>query len=430
MPAKTFQLIRPTRHLQGSLDMPGDKSISHRALMLGAAARGTTIIANPGPGQDVQSTQQCLKDLGINVESIDNRLHIHGQSLDAWKKPETPLQAGNSGTTFRLLCGLLAGRNFSTTITGDESLKKRPMKRIIDPLKAMGISAFAQSGRAPLTLEAGSVKAIDYSSPVASGQIKSCILFAGLSAKGKTSVTEPALSRDHTERMLPAFGIPVYRDGLTVSICGSTKLTATEVHVPGDPSSAAFFAAAAALIPGSRICLQNIGCNPTRTGFFKILQSMGGNLSWGPVTKQCGEPRANLTIEYSQLKSICINASDIPSCIDELPLLAILATQAHGRSEIRHAAELRVKECDRITMTTRNLKAMGAKVHEHEDGWTIDGPTVLEGTAIETAGDHRMAMAFAIAGLKANNVTLIRNADCVAVSYPQFFTDIRSIAHE
>jgi len=304
------------------------------------------------------------------------------------------------------------------------------MARIARPLRRMGVESRLDDGeRAPMTLEPATPGAIDYTSPMASAQVKSCVLLAGLSAEGRITVTEPALSRDHTERLLPAFGVPVTRKGLQVSIHGPANLTPADVHVPGDPSSAAFFAVAAVLTSDSQITLRHVGSNPTRTGFFEVLQRMGARLYWGESVEQCGEPRADLVAESSVLKPISLSAEEIPTLIDELPLLALLATQANGTSILRHAAELRHKECDRIASTARNLRAMGAAIEMHDDGWTVKGPTPLSGAAIETRGDHRMAMTFAVAGLIASGATVIRGANCAAVSYPDFFKDLRNVAH-
>lgn len=420
--------IQPITKWYGTYTVPGDKSISHRALMLGALAEGVTRITHLSSGKDVQSTLSCLVQLGVKIEQKEKETLVYGQGSKGLIPPTTILDAGNSGTTIRLLSGILAGHPFTSTITGDDSLRKRPMKRIIEPLEKMGAKIESSPGFfAPLTIHGTSLQPIEYALPIPSAQVKSCILLAGLLAEGKTSVTEPAQSRDHTERMLPCFGVEVIKNGLKVEIKGKSVLKATTIDVPGDISSAAFLMVAAALLPDAKLTLLNIGMNPTRTGIIEVLRAMGCSIQEKNVQSLHHEPRADLVIQSSPLSGIEIAGDLIPKVIDEIPILAIAATQAKGKTVVRDAKELRVKETDRITAVAKNLNAMGVKIEVFEDGFAIKGPQKLKAAVIESFHDHRIAMAFAIAGLVAKGKTRIRNAECAEISYPGFYEIIKGI---
>jgi len=420
--------IQPITRWHGTYPVPGDKSISHRALMLGALAEGITRITHLSPGKDVQSTLSCLVQLGVQIEQKENTTLVYGRGREGLSSPQTILDAGNSGTTIRLLSGILAGHAFTSVITGDDSLRKRPMKRIIEPLEKMGARIESTPGfLAPLTIHGTRLCPIEYVLPIASAQVKSCILLAGLLAEGNTSVTEPAQSRDHTERMLPCFGVDVLKEGLKVEVRGRASLKATEIDVPGDISSAAFLMVAAALLSEAKLTLVNIGMNPTRVGILEVLRAMGCSIQEKNIQMVNHEPRADLVVESGILSGTEIAGDLIPKVIDEIPILAIAATQAKGKTVVRDAKELRVKESDRITAVAQNLNAMGVKIEVFEDGFAIEGPQKLRGAVIESFHDHRIAMAFAIAGLIAEGKTVIRNAECAEISYPGFYEMIKGI---
>ncbi|EKP94610.1 3-phosphoshikimate 1-carboxyvinyltransferase [Thermaerobacter subterraneus] len=438
--------VRPARDLRGTLPVPGDKSIAHRAALLAAAAGGRVVLDRYAPGRDAASTLACLAALGVTVRRpAPHQVVLEGPGIAGWQAPAAPLDAGNSGTTMRLLLGLLASRPFTATLTGDASLCRRPMDRVVEPLRRMGARISGREGgrRAPLTIRGGGLRAIHHDSPVASAQVKSAILLAGLFAAGRTSVREPALSRDHTERLLPLFGVAVERDGPMVAVDGGQVLAAPErLAIPGDPSAAAFYLAAALLCPGSRITLQGVGVNPTRTGFLEVLQAMGARVrveavrelqpGGGPAGSSAtaggpGEPVADLTAETSELRAVDVGGDLIPRLIDEIPILAVLATQARGTTRIRDAAELRVKETDRLTAIAEELRRLGARVDEHPGGLDIHGPTPLRGAVVSSRGDHRMAMALAVAGLVAAGETVIAGATSAAVSDPGFFSNLRRL---
>jgi len=352
---------------------------------------------------------------------------VHGKGLYGLKQPSQPLDAGNSGTTMRLLTGILSAQNFTTTITGDHSLQKRPMDRIITPLSQMGIKIDSINGKAPLIIHGQKLKPIDYHSPIASAQVKSSILLAGLYADGETTVREPTLSRDHTERMLPCFGINVKNNNLEIKVVSSGILNSTSIDTPGDISSAAFLMVAASLVQGSSLTLHNIGTNPTRTGIIYLLKKMGTKITKLNSCVINNEPRADFLIETSSLKNVQIDKEFIPKLIDEIPILAIGATQAQGETIVRNAKELRVKETDRINAITSNLKKMGIQIQEFDDGFSIKGPQPLHGAVIESYGDHRIAMAFTIAGLIAKGETTICDSECVNISYPDFYQDLEKV---
>lgn len=425
------RIVRPAERIKGTLTLPGDKSISHRALLLGALAEGTTEITNLSPGQDVQSTSHCLSQLGVKITTKDNKTVVQGRGLYGFQYSDAPLDAGNSGTTMRLLSGILAAQSFPSIITGDASLRVRPMARIIEPLQRMGAKIESEpGGLAPLRIQGcRQLRPIAYASPVASAQVKSCVLLAGLFSAGKTSVKEPSLSRDHTERMLPCFGVPLQSEGLEVGLTGPVQPKAASVDVPGDISSAAFFMVAAALLKGSEVVLTHTGTNPTRTGILRVLDAMGCSIAMNHLRIQNGEPRADVIVRGSRLRKTDIHGSMIPQVIDEIPILAVAATRAEGETTIRNARELRMKETDRIRAIVQNLRAMGAHVEELEDGLVIPGSQTLKGAVVSGFGDHRIAMAFAVAGLLANSETTIRDAECVDISFPGFFQILEGLAY-
>jgi len=415
--------------LRGSVSVPGDKSISHRAAMLGALSRGTTLIRNYAPGRDCQSTLECLGQLGVQVDAEETTVSVRGLGLAGFLEPRNVLDAGNSGTTMRLLSGILAGQPFYSVITGDDSLRERPMKRVVEPLRQMGASIWGRDGdsKAPLSIKGGSLRPLAYTMPVASAQVKSAILLAGLYAPGETLVAEPAPSRDHTERLLEFFGATVIRNHGTVGVKGNPSLQAREVEIPGDISSAAFLLAAAAIVPGSDVVVRGVGLNPTRSGFLDVLAAMGACLDVEPVPAGGPEPSADLRIRYGPLRGTTIQGQVIPGVIDEIPVLAVLATQAQGVTLIRDAQELRAKESDRLSAMARGLSAMGAKIEELPDGLAISGPTPLHGGTVRSYGDHRVAMALAVAALASRDPVSLEDPACIAISYPGFFKALASI---
>lgn len=398
--------------------------------MLGALARGTTKITNFLQGADCLSTIRCFRQMGIEVENRCKEVLVHGKGLHGLSAPQQILDAGNSGTTVRLLSGILAAQNFPSTITGDASIQKRPMKRVMDPLTQMGacIESQNQNGCAPLDIRGTRLKGIHYQSPVSSAQVKSCVLLAGLYADQKTSVTEPTVSRDHSERMLSYLGAEVTVQGTTVAIEPEPELNARDIQVPGDISSAAYFIAAGLLVPGSQILIKNVGINPTRSGILKVCRAMGADIQYLNEKSGCWEPSADLLVTYSPLKGTVIEGDIIPTLIDELPIIAVMAAFAQGETIIRNAEELRVKESDRIQTVTDNLSAMGADITAAPDGMSIRGGQPLTGASIRTCKDHRIAMSFAVAGMAVEGVTSLDDAQCVAISYPQFFDDLQRLS--
>jgi len=410
--------------LRGSLRVPGDKSISHRAALLGAIAEGTTRIGGFLRAEDCLGTLRCLRALGITIEEDPDRLEIHGGRLC---EPENVLDVGNSGTTIRLLAGLLAGQPFHSVLTGDASIRRRPMDRIADPLRQMGarITGRSQGRRAPLSIDGGSLCGIDYATPVASAQVKSAVMLAGLFAGGETVVREPSPSRDHTERMLEAFGVPIMRMPSTVRLSGPAALRATDIKVPGDVSSAAYFLIAAALIPGSELTVRDIGLNPTRTGVLDILEMMGALVETQDLHVEGGEPVGTVTVQAGRLHGATIGGDLIPRAIDELPVITVAACLADGETVIRDAAELRVKESDRIAVLTRELNRLGASVLARPDGMVITGVRRLRGGHVSSEGDHRIAMALAVAGLCADDPVIIDDPACIQTSFPEFEATLR-----
>lgn len=408
--------------LVGDVTIPGDKSISHRAIMFGSLAKGTTKITNFLLGEDCLSTIACFRKLGVQIEVSEDEVVVYGKGIEGLKEAHEVLDVGNSGTTARLMMGILSGLPFHSVIIGDESIGKRPMKRVTKPLKMMGTSIDGREDATytPISIRGGSLNSISYASPVSSAQVKSSILLAGLFAKGTTTVTEPEKSRDHTERMLNAFGCELVVDGNKVSINGNQELTATDVIVPGDISSAAFFLVAGSIVPNSEILLKNVGVNPTRTGILTVLERMGANITLEDEKVVNGEPIANIRVKSSNLKSTVIGGAEIPTCIDELPILALAAALADGETIIKDAEELRVKETDRIQTVVTELSNLGVSIEATKDGMIIQGNSSLIGANVNSHGDHRMGMMLSIAALLAKGDTIIENTECIAVSFPNF----------
>ncbi len=415
--------------IHAEMTVPGDKSISHRAIMFAALANGRAKITGFLPGEDCLSTMKAFRQLGIRIERTDETTMIIEGKRGHFTAPSGDIDCGNSGTTMRLLCGILAAQPFRSRLVGDASLSKRPMKRVIDPLTLMGakITAEGERGSAPLVIEGGPLKAIDYTSPVASAQVKSAVLLAGLFAKGTTTVTEPVLSRDHTERMLAWHFVPPRRNGLAVSVSGGQTLEPRDFAVPGDISSAAFWLAAAAAQPGAHLLIKSVGLNPARTGVLAVLIRMGAHVSEIVENADC-EPSGTVEVRGTELRATTIGGAEIPNVIDELPILAVAAALAEGRTIIKDAHELRVKETDRIAAVAKNLRAFGVRVEEKEDGMEIEGGAKLHGATVESFGDHRIAMAFAILATFADGPSLIRDTACVDTSYPGFYETLRKLA--
>ncbi|MCH5256336.1 MAG: 3-phosphoshikimate 1-carboxyvinyltransferase [Lachnospiraceae bacterium] len=414
--------------LHGEVTIPGDKSISHRAVMFGALAKGTTEVRNFLQGADCLSTIDCFRKLGIEIENTPDKILIHGKGLNGLSAPAVTLDTGNSGTTTRLISGILAAQPFETTLTGDASIQKRPMKRIIEPLSMMGADIISINGNdcAPLRITGKPLHGIDYHSKVASAQVKSAILLAGLYADGETRVSEPVISRNHSEIMLCYFGADVHTEGKTAIIKPQPDLTAQFVNVPGDISSAAYFIAAGLIVPNSEILIKNVGINPTRDGILKVAIEMGGDITLLNENLD-GEPTADILVKSSSLHGITIEGDIIPTLIDELPIINIMAAVADGTTIIKDAAELKVKESNRIDVMVENLSAMGAQITGTDDGMIIEGGKELHGSVIETYADHRIAMSFAIAALIADGETIINGRDVVNISYPTFYEDLEKL---
>ena len=424
-----MKFIHTAKPLKGELSVPGDKSISHRAVMFGSLASGTTEITHFLKGADCLSTIGCFRQMGVEIEEQKDRILVRGRGLHGLSAPSSVLDCGNSGTTTRLISGILAGQSFSSQLTGDASIRKRPMGRIIRPLRQMGASIESLSGNdcAPLRIEGRPLHAISYDSPVASAQVKSCVLLAGLYADGPTSVTEPALSRNHTELMLSSLGADLTRRGTTATINPEPVLTGTSIHVPGDISSAAFFLAAGLMVPGSEILLKNVGINPTRDGILRVIRAMGGSLEILNRTNSGGEEAADLLVRSSSLHGTVLEGELIPTLIDEIPVIAVLAAFAEGTTIIRNAEELKVKESNRLDIMVDGLSRMGADIDGTDDGMIIRGGKSLHGAVIDSHLDHRIAMSFAVAALAADGETEILDADCVNISYPEFYRDLKML---
>lgn len=430
-------IVHPAPSFRGEAAVPGDKSISHRALIFAALAEGICRIEGLATGADVRSTIRCLRDLGVRIETEGTAATVHGVGLHGLRPAPGPLDCGNSGTTMRLLAGVLAGSGVGGILDGDESLRRRPMDRVLDPLRAMGARCAATMGRAPLRIEPNApLRGTHHELAVASAQVKSAILLAGLWAEGETSLREPGRSRDHTERMLRAFGAPIrvaVTDGsphptIAVAAPAAPLRAPATLRIPGDPSSAAFLVGAALLVPGGNLLLRHVDANPTRIGLLAVLKRMGAAIERHPVGEAAGDPVVDLRIRHGRLRATAIAPEEIPTLVDEVPLLAVLATQAEGTTEIRGAAELRVKESDRLAAMAHGLAAMGAEIEELPDGLRIHGPARLRGTRVESHGDHRIAMSLAVAALVAEGPTAIADAEWVDISFPGFFALLDRLA--
>ena len=415
--------------LKGEVTIPGDKSISHRAVMFGSLAEGTTEVTNFLQGADCLSTISCFRKLGIQIENTADSILIHGKGLHGLSESSETLDTGNSGTTTRLISGILSGQSFTTILNGDASIQTRPMKRIMTPLSMMGADITSLNGNncAPLRICGGHLHGITYQSPVASAQVKSCVLLAGLYADAPTSVTEPVLSRNHTELMLTGFGAKVTSSGTTAIIEPEPDLKGMKIEVPGDISSAAYFIAAGLIIPNSEILVKNVGINPTRDGILRVAKEMGGDITILNEKISGGEPTCDLLVRSSSLKGVTVGGEIIPTLIDEIPMIAVMACFAEGTTIIKDAQELKVKESNRIDTVVTNLKAMGAHIEATDDGMIIEGGYPLHGAVIDSHLDHRIAMSFAVGALGADGETTIEGADCVKISYPEFYETLESL---
>lgn len=416
--------------LSGEIHIPGDKSISHRSIMFGSIAKGKTVVTNFLAGEDCLSTIDCFRKLGVKIEQDNQSVTIYGEGMDALKEPKEVLDVGNSGTTIRLIMGILAGRPFHSVLIGDDSIGKRPMTRVVQPLKEMGATIEGrQSGEfTPLSVTGGKLDAITYKLPVASAQVKSAILLAGMQAEGETTIIEPEKTRDHTERMMHAFGGHVTVEDGAITIEGGQSYKGTNINVPGDISSAAFFLVAGAIVPNSKITLKNVGLNPTRTGIIEVLQEMGANLTILPYERNSqAEPAGDIVIETSELKCVTISGEMIPRLIDEIPIIALMATQANGKTMIKDAQELKVKETNRIDTVVNELKKLGARIEATDDGMIIEGQTPLHGGDVQSYGDHRIGMMLSIASLITSGEVQLHQPNAIAVSYPSFFDHIEQL---
>lgn len=414
--------------LKGTVTVPGDKSISHRSIMLGSLADGITEVHGFLNGADCISSMNCFRQMGVTIDHSGDTVTIHGKGLHGLQAPKETLDVGNSGTTTRLMSGILAAQNFRSRVIGDASICRRPMKRIMTPLSLMGADIVSENGNdcAPLLITGKPLHGIHYNSPVASAQVKSCILLAGLYADGETSITEPYVSRNHTELMFDAFGVNIKTSGTTATVKPADKLYGQKIMIPGDISSAAYFIAAGLITPDSCITIKNVGINNTRDGILEVVKKMGGTITYDRLD-QPGEPAADITVQTSDLKDCVIEGSLIPKLIDEIPIIAIMACFAKGQTIIKDAQELKVKESNRIDVMVKNLSAMGADISATDDGMIIHGGKPLHGAVIDSHLDHRIAMSFAIAGLNADGDTEILGSDCVNISYPTFYRDLASL---
>jgi 3-phosphoshikimate 1-carboxyvinyltransferase len=417
---RTALRIEPASRFRGRFRLPGDKSISHRAALLGALARGRSRIHNYSSASDCASTLDCLRALGVPLHRDGADVTVDGNGAEAWRPPEGPLDAGNSGSTLRMLAGPLAGRPFRSVLTGDASLRRRPVERVAAPLRAMGAEAVTTAGRPPLTIRGGGLRGLVWDLEVASAQVKTAVLLAGLQAQGETTVREPAPSRDHTERMLPVFGVPVTRSGLAATVRGGARLRGATIRVPADVSSAAFLVVAGLVLPDSEVHLEGVLLSPTRTAFLDVLRAMGGRIATRLEAAE-PEPVGSIVASTSSLHGTAVDPALVPSLIDEAPALAVAAACAEGTFTLSGAGELRVKESDRIAAMAEGLSRLGARVSEHEDGFVIEGGGRLTGAAVRSHGDHRIAMALAVAALAARGPSEIEGAECVSVSFPEFF---------
>jgi 3-phosphoshikimate 1-carboxyvinyltransferase len=421
-------IIQPAGRLRGRIRVPGDKSISHRALLLGALADGTSHIAGFNPSGDCLATLDCIRALGIQVDcESPTALTVHGRGLRGLRPPEGPLHCGRSGTTMRLLAGILAGQPFTSTLTGDPQLLRRPMRRVVAPLRAMGATIEDHDGRAPLVIHGRPLRGCHHTLPVASAQVKSALMLAGLYADGPTTIQQPGPARDHTERMLAAMGARVETAGLSVTLGSPGRLAPLSLTVPGDLSSAAFLLVAALLVSGSEVTVAGVGVNPTRTGLLEVLEAMGAHIQLAGRGLQEDEPVADLTARTSPLHAVEVGGDTVVRMIDEFPVLAVAATQARGTTVVRDAAELRVKETDRIAAVVSELALLGAHIEPRPDGFVVTGPTPLYGAPVHSHGDHRLAMALAVAGLIASGTTSVGDAGCIADSFPGFYATLASL---
>ncbi|WP_286228998.1 3-phosphoshikimate 1-carboxyvinyltransferase [Neobacillus mesonae] len=426
----SIKLKTNVNRLNGEVVIPGDKSISHRSVMFGAIAHGETTVTNFLPGEDCLSTISCFRKLGIRIEEEENgKIRIYGAGFEGLSEPKEVLDVGNSGTTIRLLMGILAGRPFFSTLVGDESIGKRPMTRVTIPLKQMGVKIDARENGAytPIAIRGGNLSPINYELPVASAQVKSALILAGLQADGITTILEPASTRDHTERMIRQFGGEIAKNNQTITVQGGQRLTAQDVHVPGDISSAAFFLAAGAIVPNSEIVLKNVGLNPTRTGMIEVLKNMGAELEIISNKENSFEPSGDLIIKASNLKGTVIAGDIIPTLIDEIPIIALMATQAEGTTIIKDAEELKVKETNRIDTVVEELRKLGASIEATADGMIINGKSKLTGGTVSSHGDHRIGMMLAIAALISDGEVILENPESISVSYPNFFTHLNQL---
>ncbi|SFC45062.1 3-phosphoshikimate 1-carboxyvinyltransferase [Bacillus sp. OV322] len=424
----TRKLQTKISSLRGSIKVPGDKSISHRSIMFGSIAEGKTTVENFLPGADCLSTISCFKALGVQISADGDSVSIIGKGLEGLIEPTEQLDVGNSGTTIRLMMGILAGIDFHVSIQGDSSIAKRPMNRVVQPLRQMGakIDGRKDGNFTPLSLRGGQLRGIRYELPVASAQVKSSILLAGLQAEGETVIIEPEKTRDHTERMITLFGGEIEKDGHKITIKGGQKLKGTHISVPGDISSAAFFMAAAAITENSEVILENVGLNPTRTGIIDVLKEMGADITIDHA-EESGEPYGTITVRSSQLRGITIGGSLIPRLIDEIPIIALLAAHASGTTIIKDAAELKVKETNRIDTVAGELSKLGADILAADDGLIIQGGKPLAGNTVSSHGDHRIGMMLAIAGLITEGEMNLTGSEAIEVSYPQFFDHLNTL---
>ena len=429
MNMEAIQLHTNVKSLNGELAIPGDKSISHRSIMFGAIAEGETTVTNFLLGDDCLNTIECFKKLGVLIEREDEKVIIHGKGLDGLQEPADILDVGNSGTTIRLLLGILAGRPFHSVLIGDQSIGKRPMTRVTQPLRSLGAVIHGRKNGefTPLSIKGGHLEGMEYQLPVASAQVKSSILFAGLQASGTTTIIEPVKTRDHTERMIRQFGGEVEINGQTIQIKGNQKLTGTSIHVPGDISSAAFFLVAGAVLPNSEIKLTNVGLNPTRTGIIDVMNEMGADITITQHNEDAFEPSGDIVIKSSVLKGITIEGNIIPRLIDEIPIIALLATQAEGQTIIKDAHELKVKETNRIDTVVAELTKLGADIEATDDGMIINGKSNLTGGSVSSHGDHRIGMMLAIAASLCKEDVYLEKEDAIYVSYPSFFDHLHSL---
>ena len=422
--------VTPGGPLRGRVRVPGDKSISHRALLLGAIASGRSEITSFLPAGDCLATLACMRALGIEVAVHDlTTLSIHGRGLHGLRPPAAHLDCSRSGTTMRLLAGLLAGQPFDSVLTGDPQLLRRPMRRVVEPLRRMGAQIEDTDGRAPLLISGRRLHGHNHVLPIASAQVKSALLLAGLYADGVTSVQLPGPARDHTERMMFAMGAPMQMNGATATLSATRALLPLSLAVPGDASSAAFLLAAAAVLPGSDVTIEAVGVNPTRTGLLDTLRSMGADVTVSRMREMGNEPVADVTVKASELRGVSVNGDDVVRMIDELPVLAVVATQAHGLTVVKDASELRVKETDRITTTVTELRTLGAQIEPLPDGFAVEGPTQLRGCLVKSHGDHRLAMALSVAGLLASGETVVQDVSCIDDSFPGFSRLLISLRH-